>query len=488
MMMNGHSIDLTALAQQVLLEQHFIPGFSSEINAEVSKLRAPIIPQHRQDTHDMRHLLFFSIDNDDSRDLDQLTYAEKLPGGKFVIYVAVADVDILVKKHSAIDRRASQNTTSIYTPTKVFPMLPEELSTDLTSLNPGEDRFALIFEGVLDAEGKLESYSLYRGYVHNHAKLAYDSVSAWLDGKAAIPEKVGAISGLSEQVQLQDSIAKMLDDKRHEAGALSVQTIEARPVISDGIPIAIVESPKNRGKLLIENFMIIANRISAKFSNERGIPSLRRVVVVPKRWDKIVEVAAEHGTKLPENPDPVALERFLVVQQKKNPEVFPDLSLTIIKLLGNGEYRVNMPGKKAPGHFGLAIKDYSHSTAPNRRFPDLITQRLLLSSIDGSSLPYTEKELYELADHCTLQEDTADKIERRLRKSAAALVLSDSIGQIFDAIVTGASEKGTWVRIFHPPVEGKLVKGAENVDVGDRLRVKLVSTDVRQGYIDFVRV
>lgn len=486
--MNDEHIDLTALAQQIMIEKGFIPGFSADVKKEISQLRAPIVPLHRQETRDMRHLLFFSLDNDDSRDLDQLTYAEKLPGDKYKLYVAVADVDILVKKNSAIDKRASQNTTSVYTPTAIFPMLPEELSTDLTSLNPGEDRHAIIFEGTLSDQGDLEDHTIFFSYVHNQAKLAYDSVSAWLDGVAAAPERVENVPGMADQIRLQDAIARILDDKRHKAGALSVETIEAKPVIADGVPVAIVETQKNRGRLLIENFMILANIISANYSKEHNIPSMRRVVVVPKRWDKIVAVAADYGTHLPEVPDAVALEKFLNARKKSDPVTFPDLSLTIIKLLGNGEYRVAFPGRQAPGHFGLALRDYSHSTAPNRRFPDLITQRLLLAVMGSTSQPYTNDELVTLAEHCTEKEDEADKIERQMKKSAAAMVLSRSIGQEFDAIATGASEKGTWVRILHPPIEGKLMKGTENVDVGDRLRVKLIATDVRRGFIDFVRV
>lgn len=481
--------DLTMLAQQAMIERGFVPGFSQEIFEEVEKLHTPVIPVHRQDSKDLRHFLFFSIDNDDSRDLDQLTYAEKLPDGKFKVYVAVADVDLLVKRKSAIDIRASLNTTSVYTPTKIFPMLPEELSTNLTSLNPGEDRHAMIFEGTLSDKGELEKYDIFSSYVHNHAKLAYNSLSAWLDGVGEVPDQIGFIPGLNEQIKLQDTIAKILDDNRHKAGALSVQTIEAKALIEHGVPVAIEESPKNRARLLIENFMIMANIISARYSKDHKIPSMRRVVVVPKRWDKIVEVAAQHGVCLPDQPDAIALEKFLTAQKKSSPITFPDLSLTIIKLLGNGEYLVAFPDKQVlPGHFGLAVRNYSHSTAPNRRFPDLITQRLLLAVMRGKAQPYTNEELINLAQRCTEKEDEADKIERQMKKSAAAMLLSKEIGREFDAIITGASEKGTWVRIFHPPIEGKLVRGTENLDVGDRLRVRLIYTDIRRGFIDFVRV
>lgn len=484
-MNNSLKIDLTALANQLMLENGFIPGYPERVRKEIEAIFPPIIPQHHEMSNDYRHLLFFSMDNDDSRDLDQLTYAEKLPNGEYKIYIAVADVDLLVKKQTAIDARAAQNTTSVYTPTKIFPMLPEELSTDLTSLNPGEDRHSIVFEGVINSLGELKTYEIKPAYVHNHAQLAYDSVSNWLEGNGPIPEQITVIPGLEQQTRLQDDISKILDEYRHRGGALSLQTIEPKPVLENDKPVAITTMPKNRGRTLIENFMIIANTISARFSRDQKIPSLRRVVIVPRRWDKIMEVAAKYGTHLPEEPNQVALEKFLVDRKKADPDTFPDLSLTIIKLLGNGEYQIAFPGETAPGHFGLALKDYSHSTAPNRRYPDLITQRLLLATLRQQPLPYSNKELKDLALRCTQKEDEAEKIERHMRKSASAMVLSESIGSVYDAIVTGASDKGTWVRVFDPPVEGKLVRGFENLDVGDKVRVRLLATDVRMGFIDF---
>ncbi len=344
----------------------------------------------------------------------------------------------------------------------------------------------MIFEATLAPEGNLLEGKIYLGYVNNHAKLAYNDVSAWLDGKEDIP-LLPEMPEMSAQVRLQDEIAKRIDVLRHKHGALSVETIEAIAVIEDGIPVEIKAVVKNRARTIIENFMIIANTISAQYADAHNLMSLRRVVTIPKRWDKIVQVAAELSEVLPETPDAQALEAFLVKQRAANPDTFADLSLIIIKLLGRGEYRVALPGRSIPGHFGLALRNYSHSTAPNRRYPDLITQRLLLAALASQPQPYAQKELEALATHCTQKEDDADKIERRLKKSAAAIVLTPSIGKIFDAIVTGTGEKGTWVRLFTPPVEGKLVQGTKGVDVGDRIQVKLIYTDARAGFIDFSR-
>lgn len=478
---------LDTLAKSAMLEKGFIPNFPLAVTQEVASIQTPSLPIQSFDAKDLRKFIWFSLDNEDSKDLDQLTYAEKFSDDSYKIYVAIAYVDLLVKKHSAIDNRAANNTTSVYTPTKIFPMLPERLSTDLTSLNPHQDRLSIVFEGTLSAEGTLQSYSIYLAYVHNYAQLDYDSVSAWLDG-GTILEKISEIQGLDEQIRLQDEIAHKLAKLRHNQGALSLETIEPHTVIANGVPINIDLRPKNRGRLLIENFMIVANTISARFADANKLAFLRRVVIVPKRWDKIMEIAKRYGEYLPETPDSIALEKFLVKQRDANPETFPDLSLTIIKLLGSGEYRVIYPGKASPGHFGLALRDYTHSTAPNRRFPDLIVQRILVAAIYQQPMPYSLKELESLAIQCTQKENDADKVERRMHKSAAALVLSNDIGKEFDAIVTGIGEKGTWVRVLTPPVDGKLVKGIDSIDVGDKIRVKLLKTDVLNGFIDFAKI
>lgn len=482
-----HTVDLDAIARQAMIDRDLLPDFSKDVQLEVGTLKEPAIPLPQVSAKDLRNLLWFSIDNDDSRDLDQLTHAESMPEGKTRLRVAVADVSYLVKQQSAIDQHAVHNTTSVYTPSKIFPMLPEKLSTDLTSLNPGEDRLALIMEGTISQEGALEDSSVYLAYVHNYAKLAYNGVSAWLDGKALAPEAVTATQGMDAQIRLQDVLAQKLATHRHEAGALSLETIEAFPIISNGMVVDLKATEITRSRRLIENFMIVANTISVQYSTSRALPVFRRVVTIPKRWDRIMAIAQEHGTTLLKEPNAIALEQFLVKQKQRDPDSYPDLSLTIIKLLGRGEYRVTAPGKQGPGHFGLALRDYSHSTAPNRRYPDLITQRLIISSLLQLPLPYQFDELASLAEHCTQKEDDADKVERRTRKSAAALVLSPMIGKEFKAIVTGAGEQGTWVRLFEPPVEGKLVKGAQGVDVGDRITVKLINTDVWNGYIDFAK-
>lgn len=490
--MNGKetlaTIDLDVIAKQAMRDKDLLPDYSKEVLDEVNSLQKPSLPMANVQARDMRNLLWFSVDNDDSKDLDQLTYAESLENGKSRILIAVANVSFLVKQNSAIDAHAAHNTTSVYTPSENFPMLPIKLSTDLTSLNPDEDRLALIFEGTISKEGSLENYSIFQAYVHNYAKLAYNSLSAWLDGNGALPESIEKIPGLIEQIKLQDSIAQQLHLFRQDQGTLSLETIEPQAILSNGIVIDVKPVVITRTRKLIENFMIVANTISAKYSEEHSIPQLRRVVVTPKRWDKIVEVAAVQGEKLPSEPNALALEKFLLNQKEAFPETYPDLSLTIIKLLGNGEYRVAIPGKPAPGHFGLALKDYTHSTAPNRRYPDLITQRILIASLTDQAPPYKIDELITLAEHCTLKEDDAQKVERRMSKSAAALILTPMIGKTFKAIVTGASDKGTWVRLLDPPTDGKLVKGGFDVDVGDHINVKLLHTDVWNGYIDFAKI
>lgn len=479
--------NLDTLAKSAMLEKGFIPDFPQAVLHEVNEITAPSLPLQNFDAKDLRKLLWFSLDNDDSRDLDQLTYVETLETGENKIYVAVAYVNLLVTKNSAIDNRAANNTTSVYTPTKIFPMLPEKLSTDLTSLNPHEDRVAMVFEGLLNAEGTLQTYSVYLAYVHNYAKLAYDAVTEWLEGGPLL-KSISAVKGLEEQIRLQDSLSQKLAKLRHVQGALSLETIEPHTVLKEGIPVGIDVMKQNRGRQLIENFMIVANTISARFSKDHQLTFFRRIVVVPKRWDKIIEIAQERGTQLSETPNSIALENFLVKQKQADPVTFPDLSLAIIKLLGSGEYRVIYPGQESPGHFGLALRDYSHSTAPNRRFPDLIVQRIIAASLFKLEIPYTPKELEALAWQCTKKEDDADKVERKMRKSAAALVLSNDIGKEYDAIVTGTGEKGTWVRVLTPPVDGKLIKGIKSVDVGDKIRVKLLHTDVLNGFIDFGQV
>ena len=482
---HGDRACLAAIARKAMIERKLEPDFSPAAQQETAGIRGPATAA--EGVRDLRGLLWASIDNDDSRDLDQLTVAEPLAGGRVRILVAVADVDALVKKGSALDGHAAHNTTSVYTPAVIFPMLPEALSTNLTSLNEDQDRVAVVADMVFDADASLVESQLYRAHVHNRAKLAYRSVAAWLDGEGPAPQRVQDVAGLDENLRLQDRIAQKLAEVRHRHGALSLETIEARAVFKGDAVTDLELERKNRAKQLIEDFMIATNGVTAAYLESKKLPSLRRVLRSPERWERIMRVADQYGVKLPAEPDAAALEAFLAQRRKADPEKFPDLSLTIVKLVGRGEYAVDLPGGTAPGHFGLAVRDYSHSTAPNRRFPDVITQRLLKSALTGVPMPYTIAELNDLAAHCTEKEDDATKVERQVRKSAAALLLAGRIGERFEAIVTGASPSGTWVRVFQPPVEGRLDGGEEGLDVGDRTRVKLVSTNVQRGYIDFVR-
>ncbi len=470
-----------------MIERGLLPDFSSQALAELDKIHGPAT-KAEEPMRDLRHLLWCSIDNDDSRDLDQLTVAEAASDDGVKVLVAVADVDALVQKDSSIDEHARRNTTSVYTEAETFPMLPEKLSTDLTSLNYASERFAVVVEMIVAKDGSLQKSDVYVALVRNQAKLAYNSVAAWLENAGPMPTEIGAVPGLAETLRLQDRVAQQMKTLRHLHGALTLETIEARVVFGDGELRDVEAEKKNRAKDIIEDFMIAANGVTARFLASRSLPSLRRVVRTPKRWDRIVELASEHRFTLPAEPESKALEQFLTQAKASDPLRFPDLSLSVIKLLGAGEYVVELPGGASVGHFGLAVGDYAHSTAPNRRYPDIITQRLLKAAIDGRSLPYRNEELAALAKHCTEKEDAARKVERQVRKSAAAILLEHRIGERFDAIVTGAAEKGTWVRLLHPPIEGRLASGFEGMDVGHRLRVQLISTDVERGYIDFKRV
>src|SRR5882724_1333579 len=475
---------LRAIARRVMVERGLAADFSPAAKAEADALSGPA-KEANPPVRDLRSRLWCSIDNDDSRDLDQLSVADPSTGGAVRILVAVADVDALVEKGSALDGHARANTTSVYTAADIFPMLPERLSTDLTSLNEDEDRLALVIDMTVARDGSVTASDIYRAMVRNKAKLAYDSVGAWLEGTASAPAKVTAVAGLEEQLRTQDRAAQAMKTLRHQRGALSLYTIETRAVFDGDAISDLRPDEKNRARELIEDFMIGANGVTARYLEGKGRSSLRRVLRSPERWERIVELAEGFGEQLPATPSCQALEGFLAARHKADPVRFPDLSLSVIKLLGKGEYVVERPGGQADGHFGLAVRDYSHSTAPTRRFPDLLTHRLLKAAMTGRPAPYDDGELDALAQHCTAQEDNATKAERQVQKSAAALLLSSRIGQRFDAIVTGASSKGTWVRIFRPAVEGKVVRGAEGLDVGDRVHVELLDTNVDRGYIDF---
>jgi VacB/RNase II family 3'-5' exoribonuclease len=478
---------LREIAIRAMRERGLDPDFSAEAIAQAEQASdtppaGPVAPR------DLRTWLWCSIDNDDSRDLDQLSMAEEAPGGQVTVRVAIADVEAQVPQDSPIDRHAAGNTTSVYTPAVVFPMLPLRLSTDLTSLNPGEDRLAIVVEMTVAPDGTIQAPDVYRAVVRNHAKLAYRTVGAWLAGQGALPPAAAAVSGLGALLTLQDKAAQALSGRRLEEGALEFDRIEANAEF-DGDTLREVRAEQaNRAKALIENFMIAANGVTARFLDAHRVPSIRRVVRQPKRWSRIVELAAAAGERLPADPDAPALAAFLRASRLAQPDRFADLSLSVIKLLGPGEYVVDRPGADPPGHFGLAVKDYAHSTAPNRRYPDLITQRLVKAALARTPPPYSIEALDRLATHCTQQEDAANKVERQVDKSAAALLMRSRIGQAFDAIVTGASPKGTFVRVFAPPVEGMLAhRELPGVDVGDRLKVTLERVDVEKGFIDFGR-
>ncbi len=484
---------LKRIAHRVMIERHLLPDFSPGALAELEGIRSPaemqsLPPAERPGVRDLTALPWASIDNDDSRDLDQLTVAEKLPDGVVKIRVAVADVDAVVKSGGAIDEHALHNTVSVYTAAKIFPMLPEKLSTDITSLGPGVERLAVVVEMSIGADGALRSSDVYRARVVNHAKLAYNSVAAWLEGNASAPEGIGAVGGLADNLLLQDRIAQKLKQRRHAHGALSLDTIEAKPVFEGETLRNLEVEERNRAKEIIEDFMIAANGVIARFLASKKLSSMRRVVRTPKRWDRIVEIASERKFRLPEGPDSGALDQFLVREKAADPLRFPDLSLSVIKLLGSGEYVAEPPEGVAPGHFALAVKDYAHSTAPNRRYADLVTQRLVKAGITGQAEPYAFAALDELAHHLTDAEDASRKVERQVGKSAAALLLASRIGESFDALVTGASDKGTWARLVAVPAEGRVIRGFEDLDIGDRIRVVLTEVDVERGYIDFKKV
>jgi VacB/RNase II family 3'-5' exoribonuclease len=478
---------LQGIAHEAMLQRGLLPDFSQAVIAETHQIAQAAAPSGAA-IRDLRGLLWASIDNDDSRDLDQLSVAEPVAGGAVKILVAIADVDALVNKDSAIDGHARTNTTSVYTAAEIFPMLPLKLSTDLTSLGEGQERLSIVMEMVIAADGTVTTSDIYRAVVLNRAKLAYNGVAAWLEGTAPAPAKLAAVPGLDEQLRIQDRAAQALKRVRHAHGALRLETLEVRAVFEDGALADLLPDEKNRAKELIEDFMIAANGVTAKYLEKKGFPSLRRVLQTPKRWDRIVALAAESGERLPLKPDAAALDAFLTKRREADPARFSDLSLSVVKMLGSGEYALEVPGQLSEGHFGLAVRDYTHSTAPNRRFPDLIAQRLLKAALSGQPSPYSSEELTTLARHCTDQEDNAEKVERQVRKSAAALLLASRIGAQFDGIVTGASDKGTWVRVSGPSAEGRVVRGFEGLDVGERVRVQLVHTDVARGFIDFAAV
>ena len=477
--------NLVAAAHAAMIEHGFQPDFPAGTDQELTAIQANPGPPAVPGIQDLRNLLWSSIDNDTSKDLDQIEWAEQLPDGRIRVLVGVADVDARVSRGTVIDGHAKSETTSVYTGVRVFPMLPSELSEGITSLNENEERVALVIEFAVDAAGSVADGKAYRALVRNRAQLAYNGVGAWLEGNGPAPAKVAASADLVAQLKLQDAAAQRMVDGRFQHGALDLETIETRPVMLAEEAVDIVRQAKNRATSLIEEFMVAANGVIARTFEDAGVASIRRIVRVPKRWDRIVEVAQGLGTTLPAQPDSKALNDFLLAQKQKDPDHFPDLSLTVVKLMGPGEYVLVKPNEVSPGHFGLAVQDYTHSTAPNRRFPDMVTQRLLKAWLAKAPQPYSEGDLNAIAVRCTLMEDNARKVEREMQKRIAAVVLHPRIGQSFQAIVTGVNNYGTFVRTLDPHVDGMVVSGGKGLDVGDRVTVKLVSTDPQRGFIDF---
>lgn len=477
--------DLEQIAKLAMREKGLKPDYSPEVFHQLETINTPALKN--ESYKDLRILPWCSIDNEDSRDLDQLTCVNK-QNGNFELFIAIADVDALVKKNSPIDLHASINTTSVYTPAKIFSMLPEKLSTDLTSLNEETDRLAMIVKVNVNNTGEILGGSISKGIVRNQAKLTYDEVGQWLEGKKGPPEKIKAVMNLQKNLEWQHEVAQLMKNKRHSSGALTLETAEISAKMSNHQEFFLQVASHSFSNELIENFMIAANSIAVKQFQSFNVPSLRRVVRIPKKWDRIVEIAKSYGDLLPQDPDPKALENFLIKRKKLDPVSFPELSITVIKLLGRGEYVVEIPGGPVIGHFGLALSEYAHTTAPNRRYPDLITQRQIKAHLDKNKNPYSIEDLQIIAEHCTKQEDAAMKVERQMNKVAAAIILSSRIGTVFDGLITGASEKGTWVKISNPPIEGKIVEGFEGLDVGDKVKVKLISVDIPRGHINFSRM
>jgi len=477
-------VDLQVLARQVLRQYGFDPDFPAAVQKQVADLQAhPPQLAAGGAGRDLRNLLWSSIDNDTSRDLDQIEYAERLSDGSVKVLVGIADVDAYVPKNSPIDQYASQQTCTLYTGVHNFSMIPDELSTGLTSLLEGGDKLSQITEYVVSPDGHITSSDFYSALVRNKAQLAYNATGAWLEGTGPAPDKVAASPELQAQLKLQDEVAQALRKQRFIHGALNLDTNEVKPVILNDQVVDVQKQTRNHATDLIEDFMIAANEMMAR--KLETVASLRRIVKTPEHWDRIVQLAATMGGHLPGEPDSKALNDFLIQRKAADPDHFADLSLAMVKLIGPGEYVVERPGDDVSGHFGLAVQDYTHSTAPNRRFPDLVTQRIIKAMLAGQPPAYSDAELGAIAANCTAKGNAARKVERGMTKRMSAVALSNRVGQTFDAMVTGVNEHGSFVRVITPRVDGMLVRGGDGLEVGDKVRVKLVRTDVNQGYIDF---
>lgn len=482
-------LNLQDLAKQAMEEYGFLWQFPSAVTTEAYRVEPNGWAYLAKGSiKDMRDVLWSSIDNHDTRDFDQLEFCERRPNREVRVLVAIADVDHYVAKSSRIDKHAAHNGTTVYTGVVIFPMLPERLSSDISSLKPGEDRMAVVVEFFVRKDGSTRPGEIFQALVKNHAKLVYEPIGEWLEGQSPVPEEVMRIPGLKDQILLQHEAAQRLNTFRMHKGALELETIEASPVMKDGTIVDLVVKKKNPARYIIENFMVAANGVMVKFLEKHNCPYIQRVVRRPEKWFRIRDIALELGGDLPPEPDPLALSEFLSAQHRRDPERFPDLSLTIVKLLGPGEYVISQPGNNKIGHFGLAVQDYTHSTAPNRRYVDIIIQRLIKSVLEEKSAPYTRRELSEIAEWCTTRDKASKKVERFMRKVVGAVLLRNRIGEAFDAIVTGSSEKGVYVRLLAPPVEGRVILGYAGMDIGQKARVRLVSLDPEKGYIDFERV
>ena len=482
------SINLQAIARQVMQARGFQPDFPPDTRqqlADISTHPPQLVPSDK--VRDLRSLLWSSIDNDTSKDLDQIEVAERLPSGDVKVVIGIADVDVFVAKGSPIDQHAARETTSVYTGVSIFPMLPNELSTGASSLLPDVDRPAVVTEFVVNASGDLSSSNVYRAIVRNKAQLTYNAIGAWLEGTAAAPPKVAASSELQAQLKLQDEVAQALKKRRYEHGALNIDTSEVVPLLLNAQVMDVVKVEKNRATDLIEDFMVAANGVVARLLEK--VSSLRRIVKTPEHWDGIVRLAAaqDQSVKLPAEPDSKALNDFLLKRKAADPDHFADLSLSVIKLIGPGVYVLERAGDSPQGHFGLAVQDYTHSTAPNRRFADIVTQRIIKALLDGKPGPYSDDELAGIAANCTAKGDAARKVEREMSKRLSAVAVSHRVGETFDAIVTGVTPKGTFIRVMQPHIEGLLAQGAQGLNVGDRVRARLTRTDVQQGFIDFAK-
>ena len=483
---NPSHLDLQATAKEIMQRYGFEPDFPPQVPQQLADLKAhPPQIAASKDVRDLRNLLWSSIDNDTSRDLDQIEFAERVSNGDVKVMIGIADVDAFVPKQTPIDQHAARETTTIYAGVRNFPMLPEELSTGLSSLLENQDCLSIVIEFVVDSTGSVKASDVYRAIVRNKAQLQYNSVGAWLEGKSPAPPKVAASNDLQAQLKLQSDVAQKLKEQRYQHGALNLQTDEVHPLVLNDQVIDVVKQQKNRATELIEDFMVAANGVVARMLEK--VSSLRRIVRTPERWDRIVQLAASKGEKLPAQPDSKALNDLLLRRKAADPDHFADLSLSVIKLIGPGEYVLERANEPAPGHFGLAVQDYTHSTAPNRRFADVVTQRLIKAMLAGKPNPYSDSELTAVAANCTQKEDAAKKVEREMSKRLSAVAMQNRIGEVFDAIVTGATDHGTFVRVLQPHIEGLLAQGEQGLDVGDKIRAKLIRTDVQRGYIDFAR-